>query len=277
MQRILMLLIGSLFVLVIAVLASALLTYLKTQTNSPSNTAHLGSGEMFDSIADYYDSLNSIMSLNLHLGWKHELVGSLALQGNDQILDIATGTGDVALIIAESLRSRRTTGNVILAVDPSKNMLSHAEVKSRAKNLTEFVRFELGNAMNLVNIPNGSYTKISMSFGIRNVPDRLEALKEFYRIISKSDATSRLGIMEFVSPKEGLLSPLANFFISYIIPVLGSAFSSGHSSEYKHLSDSIMTFPPAAQFAMLIESAGFTSCEVKNVFFHVVVIFLCRV
>ena len=261
--------------ILVVILAVFLYRYCTVGSRSINNVGDgaLGSGEMFDSIAAYYDSLNTVMSLNLHMRWKSTLVDILAVSDSDKVLDIATGTGDVAILIAESIRSEG--GHMVVhAIDPSKNMLEIAEKKANRRNMKDSVRFRLGDAMNLVDIKDNTYTKVSMSFGVRNVPDRLKALRELYRVMTPTES-SVLCVMEFVPPTKGFLAPVAGVFITYVIPLVGSLFAGGHDIEYKHLSDSIMKFPDAEEFAAVIESAGFAKCEIINVFFHVVIIFAC--
>lgn len=261
-------------VLVVA-LAMAVYRYIILDTD-PKSDVPLGSGAMFDTIAPYYDNLNTIMSLNLHMGWKRKLVQTMELAIDDDVLDIATGTGDVALLIAEIMSEKKGKMTPVHALDPSIHMLDIASKKAVDRGLDVSVRFGIGDAMDLSeDVKNASYSKISMSFGIRNVLDRVKALRELRRIIIPK-ADSLLCIMEFVAPHKGFLAPLASAFIKYLIPVLGGVFSSGHGEEYRHLSDSIMNFPDAEKFSSIIESSGFSKCEIENVFFHLVIIFVCK-
>ena len=98
------------------------------------------------------------------------------------VLDLATGTGDVALLIAKQTKEK---SKIIAAVDPSKNMIEIAQKKSIERNMTKKIYFELGNAMDMNNMKDSVYTKVSMSFGIRNIPDRMKALKEIRRVMVK--------------------------------------------------------------------------------------------
>jgi len=242
------------------------------------NHTKLGSGQMFDSIAEYYDILNQILSLNNHMTWKNTLVSLLDIQENDYILDMSTGTGDIAILIAENIIRKKYTNAKVNAIDPSNNMLIKAMLKSSQKNVSDYIMYRVGDATNLVDIPEGTYSKITMSFGIRNIPDRKKALKELKRVLKpkSSDKNPSLYIMEFVSPQKGFLAPVAQFFIAYFVPLLGTFFANGHSSEYRHLSDSILNFPEENEFVKEIIDSDFSSCSIKNIFFHVVIVFICQ-
>ena len=200
----------------------------------------LGSGQMFDKIAEYYDGMNTIMSLNQHMSWKNQLVGSMNLKADDRILDLATGTGDIALLQAHRYRNLLTEAMnkenrddiskimnrvIITGVDPSRNMLDRAIDKAHELGHHDVVQFVQGNAMHLDQIGDDSFSKISMSFGIRNVEDRKKALLEMRRVLmakgSENDMDPSLYIMEFVRPTTGYLAPLATAFIEYMIPVIG--------------------------------------------------------
>ena len=200
----------------------------------------LGSGEMFDKIAEYYDGMNIVMSLNQHMSWKNQLVGLMRLQAGDHVLDLATGTGDIALLQAQRFRSLLTDAMnnenrddvakimnrvAIIGIDPSKNMLEKAVDKAQEMGHHDIIQFMQGNAMQLEQVKDNSFSKISMSFGIRNVENRTKALLEMRRVLTEREGMTNtdhsLYIMEFVRPTEGALAPLASIFIEYIIPSLG--------------------------------------------------------
>lgn len=215
----------------------------------------LGSGQMFDRIAEYYDGMNTIMSLNQHMSWKRQLVDSMNLRAGDRILDLATGTGDIALLQAHRYRHLLTEAMnkenkediskimnrvIITGVDPSRNMLERANEKARELGHHDAIQFIEGNAMHLDQVGNSSFSKISMSFGIRNVEDRMKALLEMRRVlIDKESITTtdpNLYIMEFVRPTKGYLAPLASAFIEYVIPVLGMFVIPSHLTLIRLLS-----------------------------------------
>ena len=161
---------------VIAIFGGLLMTVDLSSTTSQRPATALGSGAMFDAIASNYDRTNKVISLGSDVGWRKELVGSLRLERLPQgatILDLATGTAEVALALA----GHSATPNVV-GVDPSANMLSYGREKVTAAGLDDKISLHQGDAQNLVGYETDTYDGATMSFGIRNVPDRVAALKE---------------------------------------------------------------------------------------------------
>jgi demethylmenaquinone methyltransferase/2-methoxy-6-polyprenyl-1,4-benzoquinol methylase len=158
---------------VVAAFIAALLLSVDVGTKVPRK-AQLGSGAMFDSIAETYDVTNKVISLGSDVAWRKELVASLDLQASDRVLDLATGTADVAIMLAKD-KSRPT----VTGVDPSPKMLDHGRRKLKKEKLDDSVKLYLGDAQQLTNFATNSFDKAAMSFGIRNVPDRVAALREY--------------------------------------------------------------------------------------------------
>jgi demethylmenaquinone methyltransferase/2-methoxy-6-polyprenyl-1,4-benzoquinol methylase len=198
---------------------------------------------MFDAIAPRYDLLNRLISLGLDQRWRRRTVLALGLRPGMSALDLATGTGDLALMIA-----RTHPGVTVLATDPSRGMLDVAEEKGRA--LAGQVRYALGDAQ-AIDLPDAGVDAVSMAFGIRNVEDRPRALREMARVTKEG---GRVAILELNEPRRGLLAKLARFHIHEIVPRIGSALSG--SGEYAYLQRSIAAFPPPEQFAATMAEAG---------------------
>jgi len=230
----------------------------------------LGSGNMFDKIAPYYDVTNKFMAFGMDQSWRKSLVDSLNLQEQDFVLDLATGTGDVAIL--EGVLAHNVVG-----IDPSFNMLAIAKRKNAKVLLESTVRFEQGDAQALASIESFSIDKISMSFGIRNVPDRSAALREMARVIKSKEQNKQavVAVLEFVFPTKGLLAFPARVFIKHVIPSIGYIASLGKGKEYQHLTDSIMQFPSPTEFVELMHAAGLTGCTAQSVFVDVVYLFKC--
>ena len=210
----------------------------------------LGTGLMFDRIAPHYDRANDFMSLGLHHGWREVLVDVLDVQKSDRALDLATGTADVAI-----LQGKR--GASVLGVDPSKNMLAIGRGKVTEAGLDDFVKLVEGDATSL-SLNSSIYDKVTISFGIRNIPDIDGALHEMRRV-SKPGAV--LGVLEFALPERGLLAPVARAFVSVVVPVLGAVLSGARFDEYAHLARSISEFPAPDKFRERIAAAGFEARE----------------
>jgi len=274
-------------ILLVAVLSYQLLQYYRSRGFVSSSNDNLynrsqvpvGSGEMFDSIAPYYDSINRLISLGMHHSWRVTLVKLLSLTSSDTILDIATGTGDVAISMLDSMSEPLVTPLQIL--DPSFKMLLKAKDKLFALGYLDSVQITLGDVTEMSSFESDRFTKISMSFGIRNVVDRESALAEIYRVIRKGSASSatfvrsKLAILEVFQPRTGILAPLASLFIHQVVPFIGAIFSNGHMREYNHLRQSIADFPPPPAFMGMLSAAGFVDCVDHDLIFDVVHVFVC--
>mmetsp|Transcript_59434 Transcript_59434/g.134544 ORF Transcript_59434/g.134544 Transcript_59434/m.134544 type:complete len:273 (+) Transcript_59434:192-1010(+) len=247
-----------------AVLALFSLALLSVDLSPPpassegSAAAPMGSGAMFDAIAHRYDVTNKVISLGSDEAWRRRLVASLALEPGDLVLDLATGTADVAIMLG-----RQTEAPTVRGVDPSARMLDHGREKVAAAGLSSKVSLELGDAQDLRGHPSSSFGKTCMSFGIRNVPDRVQALKEMARV---TKAGGLVSILEFSEPSEGLLAPLARLFVAHVVPRLGVLMSGGARDEYVHLQNSIKGFPLPAAFEAEMRLAGLG--DVKSTMVH---------
>ncbi len=225
-----------------------------------------GSGAMFDRIARRYDLLNRLMSFGVDRRWRRRTVAALALPaGASRVLDLATGTGDLAIDIA-----RRQPTAVVVGSDPSGAMLEIGRRKLTARKLTDRVTLELGDAQSLP-FPDQSFDGVTISFGIRNVPDRAAALREMARVCKPG---GRVAILELGEPKGGVMAPLARFHIRQVVPRVGGLLSG--SREYRYLQTSIAAFPPPAEFAAMMTAAGLDVLEVVPLTFGVCNLYVGR-
>lgn len=242
---------------------------------SNSDKAQLGSGEMFNAIAPYYDTANKVMSLGLDQSWRRRLMQTVAqdIGEGSSIMDMSTGTGDVAILLAEQLKDKGWSNFKVFGIDPSIEMLKYADEKAMTAELLDYVQFSVGDAQNLETIDYDSFDIITMSFGIRNVMNRSTALHQMRNVIRPEGV---LAIMEFTLPVKGFLAPVTYFFVSYVVPLLGAIVSLGKAREYVHLRDSVISFPSAPDFLQELTRAGFKNCEQRNIFYDLVYIFFCR-
>ncbi|MEO8182715.1 MAG: ubiquinone/menaquinone biosynthesis methyltransferase [Deltaproteobacteria bacterium] len=205
-----------------------------------------GSGEMFDAIAPRYDLLNRVLSLGVDQRWRRELVRQLELSPDARVLDHATGTADLALLIARSAPGIR-----VLGLDPSTEMLRIGQGKVDAAGLGERVEQRRGDAERLDDVESASFDAVSMAFGIRNVPDRARALAELRRVTRRG---GRVAILELSEPRGGVLGPLARWHVHRVVPWLGAILSG--AKEYSYLQRSIAAFPPPQEFGRVMEQSG---------------------
>lgn len=204
-----------------------------------------GSGEMFDRIAARYDMMNRIISLGIDQRWRRRTVDALALKPGARVLDLATGTGDLAMMIA-----RRHPEVTVVGADPSAGMLAQGERKVAAAGLGARVQLKRGEAER-IDEEDASVDGVSMAFGIRNVVDRPAALREMARVLKPG---GRVAILELSEPRKGLLATMARVHIHHVVPTLGALLSG--SWEYRYLQRSIAAFPPAEEFAETMRAAG---------------------
>jgi demethylmenaquinone methyltransferase / 2-methoxy-6-polyprenyl-1,4-benzoquinol methylase len=209
---------------------------------------------MFDRIAHRYDLLNRVLSLGIDQRWRRRTVRSLALDGRPgggRVLDLATGTADLAILVA-----RRHPGVVVEGLDPSERMLERGRVKIERARLGDRVRLVTGDAESLP-YPDATFDGVTIAFGIRNVPDRARGLAEMKRVTKPG---GRVAILELSEPGGGLLGRVARFHVHTLVPRIGALLSG--EREYRYLQDSIAAFPPAADFARMMGDAGLDVVDV---------------
>ncbi len=200
-----------------------------------------GSGAMFDRIARRYDLLNRVLSVGLDQGWRRATIDALRLAPGQRVLDVATGTADLALTAA-----RRVPGITVDGIDPSREMLAIGRGKARAAALAPRVALAVGDAQALP-FPDATFDAAMIAFGIRNVPDRPRGLSEMRRVTRPG---GRVAVLELVEPR----SSFARLWVRRIVPRLGALLSG--AAEYRYLQTSIAAFPPPAEFATLMRGAG---------------------
>lgn len=228
-----------------------------------TRTPRPGSGEFFDAIAPRYDLLNRIISLGIDRGWRRRTVRALGLRPGMRVLDLATGTGDLAIEIARSC-----DGVQVVGVDPSRGMLEIGREKVKRFGLADRVQLLEGDAQAL-ELESGSFDAISIAFGIRNVPDRVLALREMARVGREG---AKVALLELGEPKSGLLGPLARFHIRVMVPTIGALLSG--ASEYRYLQTSIAAFPEPDAFVASMRGAGLVEARVEPLTFGVCHLYL---
>lgn len=213
---------------------------------------------MFDRIAGRYDLLNRLISFGVDQRWRRRTVRSLALPAQARVLDLATGTADLALLLARMHPDARVTG-----VDPSLRMLEIGRTKVEQAGLQDRIELCAGRAESLP-YPDGSFEAVTIAFGIRNVPDRAAGLREMARVLVPG---GRVGILELSEPPKGPLGSLARLHVHHVVPWLGGVISGVR--EYRYLQQSIAAFPPAAQFSDLMRESGFRTVTATPLTFGV--------
>jgi demethylmenaquinone methyltransferase/2-methoxy-6-polyprenyl-1,4-benzoquinol methylase len=223
----------------------------------------LGSGQMFDAIARRYDLVNRVISLGTDQGWRRKTVAALAIAKDHHVLDLATGTADLALSCARA--GARVTG-----IDPSAGMLAIGARKVADAGLSERITLVRGDAQDIGG-DAAFYDGACMAFGIRNIPDRPRALRELLRVVRPG---GHIAILELTEPRGKILGALARFHVHKVVPFVGGLLSGAR--EYKYLQASIAAFPPPAEFAATMTATGFADVEALPLTFGVATLFVAR-
>ncbi|MCL2760210.1 MAG: bifunctional demethylmenaquinone methyltransferase/2-methoxy-6-polyprenyl-1,4-benzoquinol methylase UbiE [Desulfuromonadales bacterium] len=203
--------------------------------------------EMFDSIAPNYDFLNRVLSFGVDQHWRKFAVNQIVYENNGKILDVATGTGDVALKIAAATPETVT----ITGIDFSPQMIELGREKIARSKYASRISMAVAPCEEIP-FSDNTFDSATIAFGIRNVVDRLKGVKEMGRVLKKE---GRIVILEFSNPKSKLFRKIYNFYFLKILPKIGGMFSK--LSAYKYLPDSVLEFPDQGQFKELIKEAGF--------------------
>src|SRR5438477_9284525 len=211
---------------------------------------------MFGSIASRYDLANHLLSCGADFYWRHRAAEIVAGWHSNKVVDLATGTGDLALAIAKKLPSAEITG-----VDFSEEMLAVARRKGFRKTI-------VADAMRLP-FADSSFDCATVAFGLRNMEDWGAALREMSRILT---ANSHLLILEFSLPQSSILRAVYRFYLHRCLPFLGS-FVTRQKNAYDYLGQSIEDFPTGATMLRLIEACGFRNASAEPLSSGIVTIY----
>ncbi len=208
-----------------------------------------GAREMFDRIASTYDFLNHFLSLGRDHSWRRRAAGCLTGRGPLRLVDLATGTGDLAIAL---LRERSDISEVV-ALDASEKMLSIARRKIRKRGFADRVRFLCDDATQ-TSLPDDSFDTATMAFGIRNTADVVKTLGEIYRLLKPGGTAV---ILEFSLPGNRIVRGCYLAYLRFAVPLVG-ALVSGDRRAYRYLNRSIEAFHGPDVFCAMMERAGFS-------------------
>lgn len=218
--------------------------------------------QMFNNIAGNYDFLNHFLSAGIDIKWRKKAVALLKDDNPKYILDIATGTGDLAI---EALT---LNPDKVIGVDIAENMLNIGRKKIQNKNLENLIELKRADASALPFNEN-SFDAVTVAFGVRNFEDLKLGLKEMHRVLKPG---GKVVILEFSNPKKFPIKQLYGFYFNGILPAIGKLVSN-HDSAYSYLPNSVKAFPDGDRFIKTLEETGYKSLKTIGLTFGVASIY----
>ena len=220
--------------------------------------------KMFDRMAPRYDLINHLVSFGRDRSWRRKVASLLPPRRNQRVLDLATGTADQLLFLFE--QGRRVQS--VVGMDMAERMLDIGRKKIERQGLSGVASLTMGSA---IDIPadDKQFDVVTISFGIRNVTDVSEALKEMYRVLKPG---GRLLVLEFSLPDYRLIQGLYLFYLRYVLPRIGVLLC-GDLAAFRYLNETIETFPCGEAFCDMLRTAGFTAIAVHPMTFGVVTVY----
>jgi demethylmenaquinone methyltransferase/2-methoxy-6-polyprenyl-1,4-benzoquinol methylase len=204
--------------------------------------------EMFNSIAFKYDFLNRFLSAGIDKGWRKKAINELKSIQPKIVLDVATGTGDVAIMTNQLLHPEK-----IIGIDISDGMLDLGRKKIEALNLTQSIELQSGDS-ETIQFPENSFHAITVAFGVRNFQNLEKGLLEMFRVLKPS---GKLVVLEFSKPSLAPVRAFYQFYMNSIGPGISKLFGSNKAA-YQYLNESVQAFPEGETFLKLMNEAGFT-------------------
>ncbi len=218
---------------------------------------------MFNKIAWRYDLLNHLLSLNIDKIWRNKLVKMLAEKSPGSILDVATGTGDLA-ITASKIKPHE-----IIGIDIADEMLEIGRKKILEKQLQSVIKLETGDSESL-NFPDGRFDAVMVAFGVRNFEHLDRGLSEMNRVIKPQ---GKVFVLEFSIPTNKIIKAFYFFYFRNILPLIGKMVSKD-SAAYTYLPDSVRQFPSGEAFLVRLKKAGFQNCKQRPLTFGIATIYV---
>ena len=206
---------------------------------------------MFDAISPKYDLLNRLFSLGIDQGWRRKVVRLLGAEPVQHLLDVATGTADLAIMAAP--KAERVTG-----IDISEGMLSHGRVKVTKRQLEKKVTLQQADSTALP-FADGTFDAVTVAFGVRNFEDLQRGLVEMFRVLKPN---GRLFVLEFSKPLHTPMRQLFRFYFHRIMPLIGRTVSKD-SEAYTYLPKSVDAFPEGDAFVRMLKEAGAKEATAK--------------
>jgi len=217
----------------------------------PDSNSHASKKEqvasMFDSIAKKYDFLNRFLSLGIDQIWRKKAIANFKGAPIHHLLDVATGTADMALMAYQQIKPHRITG-----MDISEGMMQYGRIKIAQKGLSDIIELKSGDSI-AIPFEENTFDGAMVAFGVRNFADLEKGLAEMYRVLTPG---SKIVILEFSQPSQFWFKPIYHIYMKWITPNIGKLFS-GNKAAYAYLNESVIAFPEGKAFLSILEKAGF--------------------
>jgi demethylmenaquinone methyltransferase/2-methoxy-6-polyprenyl-1,4-benzoquinol methylase len=208
--------------------------------------------QMFDAISPKYDLLNRLFSLGIDQGWRRKVIRMVGESPVDHLLDVATGTADLAILAAS--KARHVTG-----IDISEGMLSHGRTKVDQRGLSQRITLQQADSTALP-FADATFDAVTVAFGVRNFEDLAQGLREMMRVLKPG---GRVFILEFSKPQHAPMKQLFRFYFHRVMPLIGRSVSKD-AAAYTYLPKSVDAFPQGAEFLSLLTTAGGRGAKARS-------------
>ena len=222
--------------------------------------------EMFDKIAFRYDFLNRFLSGGVDVYWRKRAIAELRQTRPKYVLDVATGTADVALLLNKYLDPDK-----IIGIDISEGMLEHGRQKIEKQKLKHKIELRAGDS-EAINFPNNTFDAITVAFGVRNFEHLQQGLAEMLRVLKPG---GKLVVLEFSKPRRKIFKSLYNVYMNIIAPQAGRWFSKNKEA-YQYLTKSVKAFPDGSEFLHILKQTGYTDTYLKSLSLGICTIYCGR-
>lgn len=220
--------------------------------------------EMFNSIAPAYDVMNRMMTLGIDTIWRRKAVDMVGKYNPRRVLDVATGTGDLAFLIDKRLRPEQ-----LLGIDLSEGMLAIAREKALQKGVADRLSFAVKDCLSL-SLPDNSYDAITVAYGVRNFENLKQGFAEMYRVLAPGGV---LCVIELSTPEHFPMRQLYKFYTYTIIPLVGRIVSRDKQA-YSYLPRSVAAVAQGEEMLDIFRSVGFKNCRLRRLTFGACTIYM---
>jgi demethylmenaquinone methyltransferase/2-methoxy-6-polyprenyl-1,4-benzoquinol methylase len=222
--------------------------------------------EMFDRIAPQYDQINRVLSARIDVGWRKKAIRTMQKDNPRYILDVATGTADMAIMAAKMLKP-----DLIEGIDISENMLEVGRKKIEKENFKEKIHLHTGDS-ETIKFPNDTFDAIMVAFGVRNFGDLEKGLAEMLRVLKPG---GQLMVLEFSKPRRKAIKGLYNLYMGIVAPQVARWFKQNKEA-YEYLHESSNAFPDRHSFTDILKKVGYTETGFQPLTFGICCIYSGR-